>query len=199
MSQALSMALTRATNALRDGLTPADLPSGTREGLVTRGQELALALAPADPNRVRLILATLADMAGPTETDPNKARFAIERDVADLSGLPEWALAAAARAYRRGEVGDGRWRPAAGEVAKLARAKCEAARAEAYRIERVLKAKVQDRKPIAKEQWEALRNSIKAMADNADLKRAIELQPPDPNDATLRSNLGLPPRTEAAE
>jgi hypothetical protein len=143
ISRDLGFALRRALMTIESGgaLTSDDLPSGTRRDLVARRQELADCLMPAAPDRIRQILATLADMPAQAETDPTKARFALERDVADLVLIPEWALTAAARAYRRGEIADGKWRPTAGELAKLARFKCEAALIQAAQIDRVLAAK----------------------------------------------------------
>ena len=107
---------------------------------------------------------TLADMAGPTEQDPAKARFALERDISDLSSLPEWALALAARAYRRGEVGEGRWRPTAGELARLARQKCDWARAEKARIDKVLAAKVDSEPRVSPEKRAELAKLVRNAA-----------------------------------
>ena len=144
MSQALFTALSNAYRALMEGgeLTAAKLPSGARLGLETRRRELAPLLAPAAPERIVLILSTLDGMTARAEMDPDVARVAMKRDIADLSGLPEFALAAAARAYRKGEIGDGKWRPTAGEIAKLARAKADEYREELAKIEAVLSAKV---------------------------------------------------------
>jgi hypothetical protein len=143
ISPDLDFALRRALMTIESGgaLTSNDVPSDTCRDLVTRRQELADCLMPAAPDRIRQILATLADMPAQAETDPTKARFALERDVADLNLIPEWALIAAARAYRRGEIADGKWRPTAGQIAKLARFKCEPAHIQAAQIDRVLAAK----------------------------------------------------------
>ena len=91
-----------------------DLPDATRQALSARQVCLAEALAPANDRQIRAVLATLADMPAAAESDHLKARFALERDILDLKGLPEWAIADAARAYRRGEVGDGRCAPLQG-------------------------------------------------------------------------------------
>jgi hypothetical protein len=142
-SQALGLALSRAKNALDHGDLPADaLPSAARHGLQNRLADLRAALSPATRDQVRAVLATLSDMPTRAETDPAKLLYSFERDVADLSDLPEWALAAAARAYRRGEVGDGHWRPTAGEVAKLARDKVRHWCEEAAKISAVLNARI---------------------------------------------------------
>ena len=141
MSRPLGDALIRAYSELRFGeLTTAHLPSGARLGLKSRRHELETALTPAEPDRIRIILATLADMPAQVETDPAKIRFAMERNLADLAEFPEWAIAAAARSYRKGEVGDGKWRPTAGELAKFARARVRAWREELAKIEAVLSA-----------------------------------------------------------
>ena len=170
MPLALADVLSRAAMAIdAEYLRPEDLPESDRQQLVTRKQELAFALVPAEQDRIRLILATLADMPTAAEQDPVKARFALERDVADLSSLPEWALAAAARAYRRGEVGDGKWRPTAGELARLARSKCEAARAEAYKVAKVLAAEIDNRPKIDADK----RAELKGMIDNIARRKQV--------------------------
>ena len=142
-SQALGLALSRAKNALDHGDLPADaLPSAARTGLKNRLDDLRMGLAPATRDQVRAVLLTLADMPRSVESDPAKVLYSFERDVADLSIFPEWALAAAARAYRRGELGEGHWRPTVGELSRAARAKIKDWCEEAAKISAVLDARI---------------------------------------------------------
>lgn len=165
MSQALDVALVRAVSAAEEGsLTERELPAGARLALASRARQLSDALAPSEPETVRKILSTLSDMPSQTEADRAKLRFALERDVSDLREFPEWALAAAARAYRKGEVGEGKWRPTAGELATYCRRKVLAHAKELLKIERVLKARVEPpRKPISPEQRKSMADQMRAV------------------------------------
>ena len=164
-SQALGLAVSRAMNALNHGaLLPVDaLPPAARLGLQNRLADLRGALVPASREAIRAILLTLSDMPTQVEADPAKLRYSLERDVADLSAFPEWALADAARAYRRGEIGDGHWRPTAGEVAKSARERIYEWSKEAARISRVLNARIAPAsKPIDPERRKELADMLRA-------------------------------------
>jgi hypothetical protein len=158
-SQTLSMIVAQGGK-----LMAKDLPDAARQALSARQICLAEGLAPANDRQIRAVLATLADMPAAAESDPLKARFALERDILDLTGLPEWALADAARAYRRGEVGDGRWRPTAGQLARLAREKCAAARREHQEISRVLSAPLETEALAGPEQRKAVLDMMRSLA-----------------------------------
>lgn len=166
-SQALGSALSRARNAIEGGeLPPGALPDAARSGLRNRLADLRPALLPATREAVRAILTSLSSMPAQAESDPDKLIYALERDVHDLSDLPEWALAAAARAYRKGEVGDGHWRPTAGELSKLAREKLRRWSEEAAQIDSVLRARIApSSKPIdparRKELADMLRGAVR--------------------------------------
>lgn len=179
MSQALDLALSTAVMALEGGSLPATaLPEGARLGLGRRIRELDASLARASDDMIRKILATIADMPSRVETDPAKLRFALERDVSDLSEFPEWALAAAARAYRKGEIGDGPWRPTTGDLATYARQRVAAHRRERERIERVLRAKIEPpKKPASAEQRKASADRLRALVAEKTLPPVVE--PPD--------------------
>lgn len=167
MSQGLHTALRIARNALvgERELLPEALPQMARIGLKNRLADLRMGLAPAERSRIREILATLADMPKQVENDPTKQRYSLERDVVDLSEFPEWALASAARAYRKGEVGDGRWQPTAGELAILAREKVQRFAEEAAQIDAVLRAPVaMPHKPIDPERRKELANLVRGAA-----------------------------------
>lgn len=165
-SQALGLALSRAASALTNGELPPDaLPSAARHGLQNRLADLRVALAPAKPDAVRAILLTLADMPTKGESDPAKLRYSLELAVSDLEGLPEWALASAARAYRRGEIGDGHWRPTAGELAKLARERLLDWHKEASQIDAVLTARIEPgSKPIDADRRKRLADMLREAA-----------------------------------
>jgi hypothetical protein len=185
LPRTLDLALSRTLSAVGTqggNLMRGDMPDDVRQALATRHALLAEALAPADKNQIRAVLATLADMPATSESDPWKARFALERDILDLRGLPEQALASAARAYRRGEVGDGRWRPTAGQLARLAREKCATATRELQRISRVLNAPVQAEALAAPER----RRAVLAMMHSL----AVQLSEPD--GVSLASTSGRP-------
>jgi hypothetical protein len=141
MHQALAISLSRAVSALDEGSLTADaLPSGPRAGLASRRQQLREALAPCGPQRAAANLATLANMS--FRGEPSQAMLTAigKQDVADLADLPEWALAAACKAYRLAEIGDGHWRPKAGELRTEALRRAETHMRELAQIERVLAA-----------------------------------------------------------
>lgn len=167
MSPPLDTVLSMASNALENGRLPATaLADGARQALARREEDLAGSLAPASPERIRKVLATISDMPSKTEEDRAKLRFALERDVTDLAEFPEWALAAAARAYRKGIVGDGVWRPTTGQLAAYCRQKVAAAIAERARILRVLMAHLESpRKPISEERRGEMAASLRALGD----------------------------------
>ena len=145
-------------------LRPGDLTDEGRHVLKARQAHLTEALAAANDRQIKAVLATLADMPAPSETDPWKARFALERDIVDLTGIPEWALAEAARAYRRGDVGHGRWRPTTGQLARLARDKCAAARREHQEISRVLSAPLETEAPAGPKERKAVLDMMRSLA-----------------------------------
>lgn len=176
MSRHLDSALSRAGNALECGrLPPMALADGARQALIRREQDLDSHLAPASAERIRMVLATISDMPSRTEEDRAKIRFAIERDVADLSEFPEWALAAAARAYRKASVGDGVFRPTTGQLAAYCRQKVAGAIAERARINAVLTAKVEPPcKPIDAERRSELAASLRALGERmVDSERSL--------------------------
>jgi hypothetical protein len=156
-SYQLQAALARASNTYEDGTIAHDaLPAGARLALETRGRELGDLLLPADESRIRLILTTLVDMGGRLNVDPKAQKFAVARDVSDLSGLPEFALAASARAFRRGEVGSATFAPTTAQIRKLAVEKARPWREEHERIKLVLNAKVLDAPPSPEKRAEMI-------------------------------------------
>lgn len=167
-SQALDLALAAAVSSLENGHLPADsLPSGARVGLASRARYLDDAMTPATREAVASVLASVSNMPSKTEIDPAKVKAFLELDMADIiaSKLPIWALEAAARAYRLGDVGEGHWRPTAGDLVTCARQKAASAYRERQQIAAVLSAKVDPpKKPASPEQRKELADRIRALA-----------------------------------
>lgn len=167
-SRELDMALSKAFTAIENGNLPAAaLPSGARVGLVSRSRALDEALAPALRHDILMILASISNMPTKTEIDPARVKAFLEVDVADMiaSKLPAWSLEAAARAHRLGDVGDGHWRPTAGDIVTCARQKAAAAYRERQQIAAVLSAKIEPpKKPASAEQRKEMAERIRALA-----------------------------------
>jgi hypothetical protein len=105
------------------------------------------ALGPLPAERIRVVLASFAGMAARIEFNPVVARALTDQAVHDLRCVPGFALLEAADAFRQGKVGDGRWRPPPGELAKEARKRAEPFFAELQRIDRVLGSPLLRREP----------------------------------------------------
>lgn len=165
MSRPLDLALSAAANALEGGRLPTGaLADGARLALSTRAKTLAEALAPTPVERVKMLLLTIEDMPSRTEEDRAKLKFAVERDASDLSEFPEWAIVAACRAARKGDVGDGVWRPTTGELVKFCRAKLAALRSERAKIAAVLAAKVDPPREIDAERRREMADRVRKLA-----------------------------------
>jgi hypothetical protein len=148
MHFALADSLGRAVDALDSGsASSSTLASGPRVGLENRRGILLAALAPLSAERIRVVLASFAGMAARAQYDPRIARALADQAVQDLSRVPGFALPEAADAFRQGKVGDGRWRPTPGELAKEARKRAEPFFAELQRIDRVLDSPLLQREP----------------------------------------------------
>ena len=110
-------------------------------GLDSRARELRTALAPCGHETARVIYASLAGMAARAPDGyPAMRRALAAQEVDDLALLPAFALSAAAASYRRGDVGDGKWRPTAGELAVEARKRASPLHAELGKLSKVLNA-----------------------------------------------------------
>jgi hypothetical protein len=141
----LLRALARAWNGKCGGAIPeAFLPPHVRPRLEARLGHLREALVPAGDSTIRLVLSTLSRMPTRALGDPAEARFALELDVAVLRGLPEWALAEAARKFL---MSDREYRPGAGTVRQEALRLTEPFERERWRIETTLSAPIEQ--PIA--------------------------------------------------
>lgn len=141
MHPAVGAALSAGLVALDSGLLCREtVPSGALVSLRNRRSDIEAALVGAPRKVIASVLASLGGM--PTQSIPNNDEVAAltRQDVDDLSDVSAWALEDAARAFRRGEIGDGKWRPTAGQVRKEARRRENEARAELYSIHRLLDA-----------------------------------------------------------
>jgi len=158
-----SAALGAASGSIREERLPAAL----RARLERRREDVALALRPAPRERIAAVLASLDGMVARGESDAAEAEFAFRRDVEDLVGAPEWALEAAAAAFRRGEVGEGKFRPTAGELRREASRRAAGYAEEAAKIERVLRARIEAAPaPLGPERRRRLAEALRgALAD----------------------------------
>jgi hypothetical protein len=137
----LANALSIALNALvGGGMTEAALPSGARLGLETRSRELAAALAPPRPEKVRSLLAQLGTLPSRDEDDPTVRLMLVEQYVVACSDVPEWALEWAVWAFIKNEAGGSQFRPTAGELRSFAMRRVSDVIAERQKIESVLRA-----------------------------------------------------------
>lgn len=141
MSRALEVALSAGLVALDSGLLCREtIPSVELAALRSRRQEIVDCLKPASRKTIAMVLASLAGMASQAVSDADEAAAMARQDIDDLSDLSAWALESAARAFRRGEVDDGKWRPTTGQLRKEARRRENDVRAEWYKIGRLLDA-----------------------------------------------------------
>lgn len=168
MSLQLDLALSVAYSALENGiLSEAAFPSGVRVALESRARVLDASLTPAPRDAILTVLASISGMPTKAETDPANVKAFLTIEASDLSasGLPAWALETAARAYRLGYVGDGHWRPTAGDLASNARARVTAVYRERERINAVLRARIEPvKKSASAEQRKAVADGMRSLA-----------------------------------
>ena len=65
----------------------------------------------------------------------------------DVADMPAWAIEESCTAFRRGDVGDGKWLPTPGELRKDCRMRLSGVRGEIERIRRILTATIEDDTP----------------------------------------------------
>ena len=141
MTAEVEAALSFGLSALESGyLNRETIPRNLVETLRDRKADIAAALRPATRGAIAKVLASLNGMPSQSVVNTQEMAAMLRQDVDDLEGLSEWALDAAARAFRRGEVGDGKWRPTTGQLRKEARARETQPRGEAYKIGKLLDA-----------------------------------------------------------
>jgi hypothetical protein len=146
--------------ALEGASLPAGaLSSSARAALDSRQRQLKIALAPCGPRVARAIYASLANMAARAlDDDPETRRAIAAQEISDMAALPAFALADAAAAYRRGAIGDGKWRPTSGELIVEARRRANYFHVELEKLSRVLNAPViaQATEYVLPERWAEL-------------------------------------------
>jgi ABC-type transporter Mla subunit MlaD len=154
-----SAACDASSGAIREEKLPAPL----RAVLERRRDDLILALRPASRDRIAAALATLDGMVARAVNDFAEDRYSVQVDIADLADVAEWALEAAAADFRRAKVGEGRFRPTAGELRREAMRHAQPFAEELGRIERVLRAPVEPAaKPIDPDRRRALAAEMRA-------------------------------------
>lgn len=152
----LSHGITAADNGKLSALT---IPSGPRFGLESRRDALRACLSPCPKARIAGLLASLGGMASRAQADPDTAKALAIQSLDDLSDISEWALGEAVKAFRLGQVGDGRWRPTVGELRIEARKREAPHREELWKLGRVLDNPAIDEppiKPISKDRFAEL-------------------------------------------
>lgn len=162
-SQWLERALSLAEMMIGSG----DLKRGTlgepaRGALLKRLDELVLALAPCQAAKIPAILTQLDAMMAPGDAGDALTVAQAKLDLRDLSGLPEFALRGAIEAFRRGAVGDGKFRPRAGEIRLEALTRAQPFARERWRLEALkLEALPEPGKPIDEERRRALAEAMR--------------------------------------
>lgn len=132
------------------GTIPAHLsPSPEQRAyLARRASALDAWLSPAGPERVRVEIAAMLEVMGVKGGEEVDRRARLEIYASDLAGVPQAALSAACRDYRAGVVGDGKWMPTPGEIRKRAMWLADSAYTERGKINSVLEAKIDNRRPV---------------------------------------------------
>lgn len=141
--------LAAANSAVETGdLNSLTLPSGPRSGLMSRRDALRDCLTPCSRARAGALLASLIGMAARAQSEPGAANALAIQALDDLSDVSEWALSDAVRAFRVGELGDGRWRPTTGELRIAARKREAKHREELWKLNRLLDHPAIDAPPV---------------------------------------------------
>lgn len=121
----------------------AEAPTEQQRAFIqNRVAEISASLAPASSKdllaEVWAMLRTMAIRNGA----PEELEAVVGVYVADLEDLPLWAVSAACRAYRRGDIGNGTFAPTPGEVRKRAKIYLDHWIDERAKLERILNARV---------------------------------------------------------
>lgn len=131
-----------------------------------RRVEIEMALQPAPRRTIITVLGSLGNMQSAKDSTPEEASAFVKQDIEDLADISAWALEAAARAFRRGEIGEGKWRPTAGELRKEARRRETYCRAELLKLRKLLDAPaLNDPRPVYvdRERVESLKLQLAAV------------------------------------
>lgn len=125
-------------------LIPAErAPTGEqRQWLAERSIMISGALRPAPELEIEAELAALFATMGRRAGDEDDAKTIIAIYLADLAGIPGFALKQACADFRQGRAGDGKWVPTQAQIRSRANEYLVGPRKEIGDIERVLTAKV---------------------------------------------------------
>ncbi len=125
-------------------LIPAErAPTGEqRQWLSERSIMISGALRPAPDIEIEAELAALFATMGRRSGDEDDAKTIIAIYLADLAGIPGFALKQACADFRQGRAGDGKWVPTQAQIRTRANEYLVGPRKEIGDIERVLTAKV---------------------------------------------------------
>jgi hypothetical protein len=138
---ALSVAL--CALHLGEDLTDEVLIPAERAGIEARRRSLARDMRWGTRAEIADVLKTIKLTMGGTERlTPEHAARKLDQEIHDLSDVPFWALLESAKAFRRGDVGDGKWRPRSGQLRKLAMQLAGPFIEEMAQMERVLAAPI---------------------------------------------------------
>lgn len=114
-----------------------------RAEITSRRDAVIARLRPATWEERCAVLASMQNMPGPTEVDPELRKAFARQDADDLEGAPALALTIAARAFRRQEGGEKRpFRPSVGELLQKALKIAAPDARELQRLDKALAAKV---------------------------------------------------------
>jgi hypothetical protein len=114
---------------------------------------------------IRLVMGAAADRLA-----PEQAARKLDIESLDLADVPLWALLESVKAYRRGETGDGKWRPKSGQLRKYAMQLARPFIEEAAKIDRVLSAPVAEVRPRAERK--AMLDKLNALVGEVTKKSA---------------------------
>ncbi len=109
-------------------------------------------------------------MGGTERLTPEHAAKKLDLEILDLADVPLWAFLEAVKAFRRGDVGDGKWRPRSGQLRKLAMQLAQPFIDEMAQIDRVLSAPIAEaRRPVERK---AMLNKLSVLIADITTKTA---------------------------
>lgn len=109
--------------------------------MTARLDELGRAMTPATVDGIRIEVAKLYTVLAARTGGEDDIRGVQAIFCEDLGDLPLFAIAAAAQAFRRGDVGDGKWAPTPAELRRVAVARIKPLSQQVSDIREILDAK----------------------------------------------------------
>lgn len=179
----MAQAVARMANALEpEGLAfalPAEAaPTPDQRAFMERRKwEIDDALAPATADSLLAELTAMFRVMAMRGGDEQELEAVIRVYLADVQDLPHFAVARACQAFRRGDVGGGKFAPTPGELRAQAKTYINPWTDERARLMRILGAKVLP--PVAPESEERKQAALAHMRETAEmLKASTERQTP---------------------